>query len=55
MSVEELNRLTEKDIGNDELLLRCVELILKKNKIDRLKDVLDESRILYDFIVSETR
>lgn len=55
MSNEEFNRLTEKGLGDDELLLRCVELILKKNSVDRLKDVLDESRILYDFIVSETR
>lgn len=55
MSNEEFNRLTEKGLSDDELLLRCVELILKKNSIDRLKDVLDESRELFNFIVSETR
>ncbi len=55
MSDEDFNRLIEKGLGDDELLLRCVELILKKNSVDRLKDVLNESKELYDFIVSETR
>lgn len=55
MSDEDFNLLTEKGLGDEELLLRCVELILKKNSVDRLKDVLDESRELFNFIVSETR
>lgn len=49
MSEKELKDL--KKIKNDqELMLKCVELILSKNKIHFLNDILDESKKLYDFI-----
>lgn len=45
-----------KKIENDkELMLECVRLILNKNKIHHLNDILAESKKLYDFIVEERK
>jgi len=50
MSNEEVGKLNDQ-----ELMLKCVELILNKNKIHHLNDILDESKKLYDFIVSKRK
>lgn len=50
MSEEEIGKLSDQ-----ELMLKCVELILSKNKIHHLDDILHESKKLYDFIVSERK
>lgn len=54
MSDKEIKKL--KKIENDrDLMLECVRLILNKNKIHHLNDILDESRKLYNFIVEERK
>ncbi len=50
MSEEEINGLSDQ-----ELMLKCVELILSKNKIHHLNDILDESKKLYDFIIAKRK
>jgi hypothetical protein len=54
MSEKDIKKL--KKIENDrELMLECVKLILNKNKIHHLNDILSESRKLYDFIVEDRK
>jgi hypothetical protein len=54
MSEKEISKL--KKIKSDrELMLECVRLILGKNKIDHLNDILSESRKLYNFVVEERK
>lgn len=54
MSEKEINKL--KKIKSDrELMLECVRLILGKNKIDHLNDILNESRKLYNFVIEERK
>lgn len=48
MSEEEIKHLNE-----DEIMLECVKLILQKNNIHRLEDLLTESQKLYKFIKSK--
>jgi|GEM_PF-4818056 len=50
MSEEEI-----KGLSDQELMLKCVELILSKNKIHHLNDILDESKKLYDFIITKRK
>ena len=45
MSEEEIKHLNE-----DEIMLECVKLILQKNNIHRLEDLLTESKKLFNFI-----
>ncbi len=54
--------MSEKDIrklkkieGDRDLMLECVRLILNKNKVDHLNDILSESKKLYNFIVEERK
>jgi hypothetical protein len=48
--MNENNKLTDK-----ELMLKCVELILNKNKVHHLTDILIESEKLYEFIVAKRK
>ena len=45
VSEEEIKHLNE-----DEIMLECVKLILQKNNIHRLEDLLIESKKLFNFI-----
>jgi hypothetical protein len=54
MSDKEINKLKKID-SDRELMLECVRLILGKNKIDHLNDILNESRKLYNFIVEDRK
>lgn len=54
MSEKEINKLKKID-SDRELMLECVRLILGKNKIDHLNDILNESRKLYNFIVEDRK
>ena len=54
MSEKEINKLKKID-NNQELMFKCVELILNKNKIHCLNDILAESKKLYDFIVEDRK
>ena len=48
-----LERLkSNKEKSDQELLLKCVELILNKNKVHHLNDIIAESQKLFNFIKS---
>ena len=50
MSEKDIRKL-KKITDDQELMLECVRLILNKNKIDHLNDILADSKKLYDFII----
>lgn len=52
MSEKEIRELGRIE-SNQELMLKCVELVLNKNKIHHLNDILDESKKLYEFIIEK--
>lgn len=39
--------------NNQELMLECVKLILNKNKIDHLDEIINDSKKLFNFIISQ--
>ncbi len=45
-------RVINPELSDQALLLKCVELILSKNKITHLDDIIAESQKLFNFIKS---
>jgi hypothetical protein len=43
------------NLSDQDLLLKCVELILSKNKVHHLNDVIEESKKLFNFIKSNDK